>query len=90
MHNAIARFDYKTDTLTIADMGENRYPSEALYAPDVLNPDRGWVLTVVYDGNSDTSEVVVFDSDRLNEEPVCRLGLPTVIPHSFHGKWKSA
>ena len=90
MHNAIARFDYKTDTLTIADMGENRYPSEALYAPDVLNPDRGWVLTVVYDGNSDTSEVVVFDSDRLNEEPVCRLGLLTVIPHSFHGKWKSA
>lgn len=90
MYNAIARLDYKTDTLTIADMGENRYPSEALYASDTLNPEQGWVLTVVYDGNSDMSEVVVLDSDRLNEEPVCRLGLPGVIPHSFHGKWKPA
>ncbi len=90
MFGAIARFHPKTDTLTIADMGENRYPSEPLYAADALNPERGWVLTVVYDGNSDTSEVVVFDSDALDEEAVCRLGLPSVIPHSFHGKWKPA
>ena len=90
LHNAIARFDYKTYSLTIADMGENRYPSEALYAPDALNPSQGWVLTVVYDGNTDTSEVVVFDGDRLHEEPVCRLVLPAVIPHSFHGKWNPA
>jgi carotenoid cleavage dioxygenase-like enzyme len=44
----------------------------------------------VYDGNSDTSEVMVFDSNALDDEPVCRLGLPNVIPHSFHGKWKPA
>ncbi|HEY9742284.1 MAG TPA: carotenoid oxygenase family protein [Coleofasciculaceae cyanobacterium] len=90
LFGAIARFDQQTDTLTVADMGENRYPSEALYAADALNPEQGWVLTVVYDGNSDTSEVVVFDSDALDEEPVCRLGLPSVIPFSFHGKWKPA
>jgi carotenoid cleavage dioxygenase-like enzyme len=87
---AIAKYNHKTGTLTIADMGENRYPSEPLYAIDALNPEQGWVLTVVYDGNSDTSEVMVFDSNALEEEPVCRLGLPGVIPHSFHGKWKPA
>jgi carotenoid cleavage dioxygenase-like enzyme len=87
---AIARFNPKTDRLAIADLGENRYPSEPLYAADALNPQQGWVLTVVYDGNSDTSEVVVFDSDALDQEPVCRVGLPSVIPHSFHGKWKPA
>lgn len=87
---AIARFNSKMDTLAIADMGENRYPSEPLYVSDGINPQQGWVLTVVYDGNSDSSEVVVFDSNALHEEPVCRLGLPSVIPHSFHGKWKSA
>ena len=89
MYNAIAKLDSKTDTLTIADLGENRYPSEALYIPDALNPNQGWVLTVVYDGNSDRSEVVIFDSGRLNEESVCRLELPAVIPHSFHGTWKA-
>jgi carotenoid cleavage dioxygenase-like enzyme len=89
MFGAIARFNTKTDTLAIADLGENRYPSEPLYIADVLNPQQGWVLTVVYDGNVDTSEVTIFDSNALNEEPICRLGLPGVIPHSFHGKWKS-
>jgi carotenoid cleavage dioxygenase-like enzyme len=90
LFGAIARFERKTDTLTVADLGENCYPSEPLYAPDVLNPQQGWVLTVVYDGNSDTSEVVVFDSNALDDEPVCRLALPSVIPFSFHGKWKPA
>ena len=87
---AIARFDNKTDSLVMADLGENRYPSEPLYAADAINPEQGWILTVVYDGNSDTSEVMVFDSNALDDEPVCRLGLPNVIPHSFHGKWKPA
>jgi carotenoid cleavage dioxygenase-like enzyme len=89
-YGAIARFDQKTDTLTMADRGDNWYPSEPIYASDALNPEQGWVLTVVYDGNSGTSEVVVFDSDRLDDEPVCRLALPSVIPFSFHGKWKPA
>jgi carotenoid cleavage dioxygenase-like enzyme len=90
IYGAIARFDHQTDTLTEADLGENRYPSEPIYAKDALNPEQGWVLTVVYDGNSDTSEVWVFDSDALDEEPVCRLGLPSVIPFGFHGQWKPA
>ncbi|NEO48961.1 MAG: hypothetical protein F6K55_34660, partial [Moorea sp. SIO4A3] len=50
---------------------------------------QGWILTVVYDGNSDTSEVMVFSRNTLNQEPICRLGLPKVIPFSFHGQWKS-
>jgi carotenoid cleavage dioxygenase-like enzyme len=86
--NAIARFDHNTETLTEADLGENRYPSEPLPVQDTQNPHQSWVLTVIYDGNSHSSEVWVFDSDRLDEKPVCRLGLPSVIPHSFHGNWK--
>ncbi|MHC5934348.1 carotenoid oxygenase family protein [Nostoc sp.] len=87
---AIARFDYKTETLTEADLGENRYPSEPIHAQDSQNPEQGWLLTVVYDGNSDSSEIWVFDSDRLDAEPICKLGLPSVIPHSFHGTWNPA
>jgi carotenoid cleavage dioxygenase-like enzyme len=81
--NAIARFDHKTQILTEANPGENRYPSEPI-------PVEDWVLTVVYDGNSHRSEVWVYDSDRLDQEPVCQLELPSVIPHSFHGTWKPA
>jgi len=87
LFGTIARFDHATSTLIEADLGENRYPMEPLYAPDADNPQQGWVLTVVFDGNIDTSEVWIFDSDRLAEAPVCRLGLPKKIPLGFHGTW---
>lgn len=88
--NTIARFDHKTGTLTTADLGENRYPSEPIHAQDTQNPKQAWILTVVYDGNSHSSEVWVFNSDRIDAEPVCKLQLPSVIPPSFHGTWKPA
>jgi len=89
IYSAIARFDCQTQTLIEADLGKNRYPSEPIHAPDALNPEQGWVLTVVYDGNSNQSEVWIYDSDALDQEPACRLQLPQVIPLSFHGRWKS-
>jgi carotenoid cleavage dioxygenase-like enzyme len=86
--NAIARYDHKTDTLKIANIGENRYPSEPIYVQDRENPLQAWVITVVYDGNEDTSQVWIYDADKLDEETVCKLQLPSVIAHSFHGTWK--
>ncbi|MGJ5675467.1 MAG: carotenoid oxygenase family protein [Nostochopsis sp.] len=87
--NAIACYDHKTETLSEANCGENRYPSEPIYATDTDNPEQAWILTVVYDGNCDRSEVWVFEAHQLSEEPVCKLELPSVIPHSFHGTWKA-
>lgn len=45
------------------------------------------MLTVVWDGNSEVSEVWVFDSDALDREPICRLGLPGIVPFGFHRTW---
>jgi all-trans-8'-apo-beta-carotenal 15,15'-oxygenase len=87
---AIGQFDQKTGNLTEADLGENRYPMEPIYAPDAIDPNQGWIVTVVYDGNTNSSEVWVFDSDRLDDQPVCRLALPEVIPFGFHGTWRPA
>ncbi|PAX49056.1 carotenoid oxygenase family protein [Brunnivagina elsteri] len=86
--NAIARYDYETDTLTIANVGENCYPSEPIYVQDRENPLQAWVITVVYDGNEDISQVWIYDADKLDEQPVCKLELPGVIAHSFHGTWR--
>ncbi len=88
--NAIARFDHQTETLVETNFPQNLYNSEALPVQDAQNPDQSWILTVIYDGNSHSSEVWVFDSDRLDAEPVCKLGLPSVIPPSFHGSWNPA
>ena len=79
--NSIACFDHQTDTITEANFGDNLYPSEPIYA-------QGFILTVVYDGNSDSSELWIFDANNLDKEPVCKLRLPSVIPPGFHGTWK--
>ncbi|MBW4520737.1 MAG: carotenoid oxygenase family protein [Scytolyngbya sp. HA4215-MV1] len=90
LFGAIARFDYQTETLTIADLGENRYPMEPIYAPDRHDPAQGWIVTVVFDGNCDRSEVWIYNAAHLDQPPICRLGLPGVIPPGFHGTWQPA
>ena len=88
-YNAIARFDYSTNSLTEADLGDNCYPSEVTIVPSGEDPEKGWILTVVYDGNIHSSKVYIFESERLTSEPVCILELPTVIPLGFHGTWNN-
>lgn len=87
--SAIGRLDPLSEQLTVADAGVNCYPSEPVYAADAEG-GQGWVLTVVYDGNRHCSEVWIYRAEALNDGPVCRLGLPQVIPHSFHGTWQAA
>lgn len=90
LFGAIAKFNPQTQSLTIADFGENCYPMEPIFAADPQNPAFGWIITVVYDGNRDRSEVWILDSDRLDAPPICRLELPSVVPMGFHGAWKQA
>lgn len=88
LYGAIACYNHSKNTLAIADAGENCYPSEPIYVSDPKQSYGGWLLTVVYEANQDQSEVWIYQRDRLTEKPVCRLQLPKVIPHSFHGTWK--
>ncbi len=90
LFGAIARFDHHTGQLDEADWGDSGYPSEPIYAPDAEQPNQGWVLTVVYDSATHTSELWIFAADHLAGEPVCRLALPEVIPPGFHGTWQAA
>jgi all-trans-8'-apo-beta-carotenal 15,15'-oxygenase len=85
----IGRFDRQTHTLTTADLASHLYPTEPIHVVDKFDANRGWILTVIYDGNQHQSEVWIYDCDRLDEVPVCRLGLPSVIPMGFHGTWRN-
>ncbi|WP_293060149.1 carotenoid oxygenase family protein [Okeania sp. SIO2B3] len=87
MFGAIACFDHHKNTLTTTNLRPNCYPMEPIYAPDAEDDQKGWVLTVIFDGEHNCSEVWIFDSSKLDAEPVCRLALPEVIPMGFHGTW---
>lgn len=89
LFEAIACFNPATQTLTVADAGAGRYPSEPRPVQDAFAPQQTWVLTVVYDGHVHRSEVWIYDGNDLENSPVCRLELPTVVPMSFHSAWKT-
>lgn len=90
LFSAIARFDHQTESLTVADFGEHGYVVEPIVTPDRDNPNRVWVMTVVYDTTRDCSEVWVFEGDRLQQDPVCRIALPSPVAIGFHGTWNAA
>lgn len=52
MFGAIARFDHQTNTLTTANLPSNCYPMEPIYAPNTEDPQKGWILTVVFNSQS--------------------------------------
>ncbi len=90
LFGAIACFDYDTETITEVDLGPNKYPMEPLFIPHPHQADQGWLMTVVYDGDRHQSEVWIWGADHLDSDPLCRLGLPAVIPYGFHGTWRAA
>jgi all-trans-8'-apo-beta-carotenal 15,15'-oxygenase len=90
LFDAIACFDHQRGELAVADLGDHRYPSEPIFAPNPEDPDRGWLLTVVYEGDRHSSEVWIFESHALENGPICRLALPQAVAFSFHGTWKTA
>ncbi|NET29688.1 carotenoid oxygenase family protein [Okeania sp. SIO1I7] len=85
MFGAIACFDHQKNILTTTDLRPNYYPMEPIYAPDAEDSHKGWVLTVIFDGERNCSEVWIFDASNLDAEPICQLALPKVVPMDFHG-----
>lgn len=84
---AIAQFDHQTGALKEVSFEENCWPSLPIYAPSPNTTDPGWVLTVVFNGDCDRSELWIFAANHLDHGPICRLALPQIIPLGFQGIW---
>jgi all-trans-8'-apo-beta-carotenal 15,15'-oxygenase len=59
----------------------NHLPTTA-YSGD---EDDGWLLTLVFDAQSDRTDVVILDARDLNQGAVARLHLKHHIPYGLHG-----
>ena len=89
-YDTLACFDHAQDRLTIADLGNGRYPSEPMVVADKTDPARRWLISVVCDGRTLASKVWIFDAASLDRGPECVLHLPELVPLGFHGCWRPA
>jgi carotenoid cleavage dioxygenase len=87
--SAVLKHDLVRGTVEAHDFGPGRVPGEATFvpAPDGRAEDEGWLLTLVYDGPSDASELVVLDATDVAAAPLARVHLPQRVPFGFHGNW---
>jgi carotenoid cleavage dioxygenase len=87
-NGAILKYDRETGARTSVVVGSGRLPGESSFVPkaDAASEDDGYLMTYVFDANTDASEFAIFDAGSMSDEPVATVQLPRV-PFGFHGNW---
>ncbi|MEV5833415.1 carotenoid oxygenase family protein [Nocardia sp. NPDC052112] len=85
---ALLRYDLHTGTSTAHEFGPGRIPAEAAFAPADDRPGGdGYLLTYVYNADTDRSDLVILDASELAAPPLATIHLPARVPYGFHGNW---
>jgi len=84
-----AKHDMQTGKSSSVELGDNRYGSEAGFAPrtNAKSEDDGYLVSFVTDMNENRSEAVLIDAQNLEAGPVCRIMLPHRISSGTHATW---
>jgi carotenoid cleavage dioxygenase len=84
---SLIKHDLAAGTSATRTFGAHGEPGEFVFVP--ADPDaaedEGVLIGLVYDGDSDRSDLVVVDAGTL--ETVAEAHLPVRVPHGFHGNW---
>lgn len=85
----LLKHDVQAGTVEVHEVGAGRHAGEGVFVPvsDNSGEDEGYVLSVVYDEATETSDVIVIDAQRFTDNPVATIHLPTRVPYGFHGNW---
>ncbi|NEP83121.1 MAG: 9-cis-epoxycarotenoid dioxygenase [Okeania sp. SIO3B3] len=91
LFNGLIKYDLDTGKSETYEFGKGRYGGEAVFAPrlNASREDDGWLVTFVYDENTQTSELVVVNAQDISGETVARVMLPQRVPYGFHASWIS-
>jgi len=83
----ITKFDCNSASMDSWMPESYQFCGEPMFAPkvDASSEDDGYVMTVLFDGKAEKSELLIFESLSISKGPVCRLPLGIGIPHGLHG-----
>ena len=85
---AILKYDREDGERSQIEFGRGRIGGEAVFVPSAhpKSEDDGYLMTYMYDANTDKSSFVIMDAATMDNTPVASIDLPR-IPNGFHGSW---
>jgi carotenoid cleavage dioxygenase len=85
----LVKHDLETGTSEFRSFGAEGRAGEAVFVPsgEGAAEDDGYVLSLVYDGARDASDLVVLAAQDFTGDPVATVHLPVRVPFGFHGNW---
>ncbi len=88
--DAIAHHDFATGRTHLYELGLGDATGEPVFVPrcDTAAEGEGYLLSLIYRGNKNRSDLAVFDAQNLSAGPLALAQLPHRVPHGFHGNWK--
>lgn len=85
----IVKYEPRTGATREHPLPAGHYPGEPVFVPrhPEAEEDEGFVLSVVYDGTSGRSYLLVLDARAVEAAPLARAHLAHRIPLGFHGSF---
>ncbi len=92
MYDGFVKFSLEEEKVVASvPYGQGRFGGEAFFQPrdDANSEDDGYLIDIIYDKNSDTSELCIWDAKVITEniEPVARIITPHRIPYGVHASF---
>ena len=87
--SSLLRHDLQENRVEIHSEGPSRQFMEPVFVPRSSDAaeDDGWILSFVYDSETDGGEVIILHAQDFEAPPVARIELPQRVPFGFHGNW---
>ena len=83
----LLKFDLEAGTTERHAVGENNAGGEPVFVATGDAEDEGYIISVIYNGDTDTSEVHIIDAQHFDTDPVAIVKLGTRVPFGFHGNF---
>ena len=86
---SLLKHDTRAGTATTFSLGAGNHFAEPLFVPrqDGSAEDDGYIMTFVFNKESNTSSFIVLDARDFSRPPLASVQLPTRVPYGFHGNW---
>jgi 8'-apo-carotenoid 13,14-cleaving dioxygenase len=87
--SSLFKHDLQQGTRQVHDFGPDRHPCEFVFIPahPDAGEDEGWLMGLVIDAQTETTELVILDARNFEGAPQASIRLPHIVPPGFHGNW---